>query len=72
MVLTAATAFSRKIDFVFLYLLVFCRKKNILIVTVLIVLSYGVVNDYITNVFNDFSSYLSVFITLEPFAFKKI
>ena len=35
------------------------------------VLYYGVVNDGISNVFNDISSYLSVFISLEPIASKK-
>ena len=33
--------------------------------------SYGVKNENITNVFIEFSSYLSVFITLGPISFKK-
>ena len=33
--------------------------------------SYGIIKDCITNLCNHFSSYLSVFITLEPIAFER-
>ena len=57
MVLTASTPFS--------VLVVFCScLSKVLVMTTPNVLPYGVLNDRITNVFNDFSSYLTVFIIL--------
>ena len=43
---------------------------KMLIITGPKVLSFGVINDRITNLFNDLGSYLSVFINLEPVGFK--
>ena len=55
----------------FLNLLFFCsHMKKSSIITDPTVLSSGDINDCITDVCNDFSSYLKVLFTLEPFVFK--
>ena len=65
--------FLAKLRFCFFVLLFFCyrMKKSLSYVTTgSNVLSFEVINDCNSNVFNDFSAYLTVFNTLEPVVLK--
>ena len=67
------TVFSLQVFWVFVFsqFVVLCsRMKKILTVTGSNVLSNGIINHRTTILYTAFSSYLMVFITLEPIAFK--